>query len=161
MDGPAVFVWKKLESEWIAHWLPSQIRIPLVATNVSQLQETMMWVCSLRLISYQLYSRFLLFNMSRRWRKSAHCQGTTNFWNTIQHEIQNSDHAPVWCAPSLDGGVYSGNWSETCSRMLASVLIKESERLICNGGAYYEDWWYTFATDSGQLQYNGFFCAMK
>ena len=53
VDGLAVFVWKKLESWWVAHWLPSQIRVPLVVTNVSQLQETIMWVCSVRVISYQ------------------------------------------------------------------------------------------------------------
>ena len=38
LDGLAVFVWKKLESWWVPHWLPSQIRVPLVVTNVSQLQ---------------------------------------------------------------------------------------------------------------------------
>ena len=48
MDGLAVFVWKKLESWWVAHWLPIQIRVPLVVTNVSQLHETIMWVCSVR-----------------------------------------------------------------------------------------------------------------
>ena len=52
LDGLAVFFWKKLESWWVAHWLPSQIRVPLVVINVSQLQETIMWVCSVRLISY-------------------------------------------------------------------------------------------------------------
>ena len=48
LDGLAVFVWKKLESWWVAHWLPSQIRVPLVVINVSQLHETIMWVCSVR-----------------------------------------------------------------------------------------------------------------
>ena len=38
LDSIAVFVWKKLESWWVAHWFPSQIRVPLVVTNVSQLQ---------------------------------------------------------------------------------------------------------------------------
>ena len=50
LDGLAVFVRKKLESWWVA---PSHIRVPLVVTNVSQLQETSMWVCSVRLISYR------------------------------------------------------------------------------------------------------------
>ena len=76
-----------------------------------------MWVCSVRLISYQWYSQFLLFNMSQRWRKSAHCQGTTNFWNMIQHEIHTSDHAPVWCAHL--------KWNLSRNR-LASVLIQPS-----------------------------------
>ena len=34
MDSLAVFV----ESWCVAHWLPNQIRVPLVVTNVSQLQ---------------------------------------------------------------------------------------------------------------------------
>ena len=55
--------------------------------------------------------------MSWRWRKSAHCQGTTNFWNTIQHGIHTSDHAPVWCAGQ--------KWKLSRNR-LASVLIKPS-----------------------------------
>ena len=38
LDSLAVFVWKKLEGWWVAHWLPSQIRVPFVVTNVSQLQ---------------------------------------------------------------------------------------------------------------------------
>ena len=46
LDGLAVFVWKKLETWWVAHWLPSQIRVPLVVTNVSQLQETIIQVIS-------------------------------------------------------------------------------------------------------------------
>ena len=70
---PSSICLEKLESWWVAHWLLNQIRVPLVVTNVSQLHETIMWVCSVRSISYQWYSRFLLFNMSRRWRKSAHC----------------------------------------------------------------------------------------
>ena len=73
LDGLVVFVWKKRESWWVAHWLPSQIRVPLVVTNVSQLHETIMRVYSVRFISYQWYSWFLLFNMLRRWRKSDHC----------------------------------------------------------------------------------------
>ena len=39
---PALFVCKKLESWWVAYWLPSQIRVPLVVISVSQLQETIM-----------------------------------------------------------------------------------------------------------------------
>ena len=38
LDSLAVFVWNKLKSGWVAHWFPSQIRVPLVVTNVSQLQ---------------------------------------------------------------------------------------------------------------------------
>ena len=33
LDSLAVFVWKKLKSWWVAHWLPSQIRVPLVVTT--------------------------------------------------------------------------------------------------------------------------------
>ena len=120
VDMLTVFVWKKLESWWVAHWLPSQITVPLVVTNVSQLHETIMWVCSVRLISYQWYNRFLLFNMSRGWRKSAHCQGTTNGCNTIQHEIHISDHAPVLCARL--------KWKLSRNR-LPSVLINPSNSL--------------------------------
>ena len=123
LDGLAVFVWKKLESWWVAHWLPSQIRVPLVVTNVSQLQETIMWVCSVRLNSYQYYSRFLLFKMSRRWRKSAHCQWTTNFWNTIQQEIH------TWPCPSLMRSSKVEAEQKQVSRMLASVLFKPSNSL--------------------------------
>ena len=120
---PTSICFKKLESWWVAHWLPNQIRVPLVVTNVSQLHDTIMWVCSVRLISYQWYSRFLLFNMSRRWRKSAHCEGTTNIWITIQHEIH------MWlCQILLRSSKVEGEQKQVY-RMLASVLINPRNSL--------------------------------
>ena len=115
LGGPDSFFLTKLECWWVAHWWPSQIRVPIMVTNVSQRRQ----LCG-SVLWYWSYKAGFCYSTCHRAGGNQDIVRAHKPFETLSNMGSTRDHAPVWCAaPSLAGGVLSGTWGETYSVFLA------------------------------------------